>query len=73
MKIGLSTRELEILKLIILEYTTNEIAVRLFVSAETIKSHRKHLLQKLRARNVAGMVRKAFEHNLFNVAELSTS
>ena len=71
MKIGLSTRELEILRLIILEYTTKEIAVRLFVSAETIKSHRKHLLHKLRARNVAGMVRKAFEYNLFNVAELS--
>ena len=70
MKIGLSNRELEILKLIILEYTTNEIALRLFLSAETVKSHRKSLLNKLRARNVAGMVRRAFEYQIFRAAEI---
>jgi DNA-binding CsgD family transcriptional regulator len=61
---SLSARETEILKLIIYEYTTPEIAGKLFVSKETIKTHRKHLLNKLCARNVAGLVRRAFEYNM---------
>ena len=64
MKIALSPREKEILQLIIDEYTTAEIASKLFVSSETIRTHRRHLLDKFRARNVAGLVRKAFETRL---------
>ena len=60
----LSRRETQILKLIILEYTTPEIAGKLYVSKDTIKSHRKNLLRKLSARNVAGLVRRAFEIEL---------
>ncbi len=61
---SLSARETEILELIISEYTTPEIAGRLGVSKETIKTHRKHLLNKLSARNVAGLVRRAFEYKV---------
>ena len=57
---NLSRRETQILNLIILEYTTTEIAGKLYVSTDTIKSHRKNLLRKLSARNVAGLVRRAF-------------
>ena len=63
----LSPRELEVLHLITLEYTTGEIASALFVSPETIKSHRRHLLIKLGARNVAGLVRRAFERGVLEV------
>ncbi len=70
MKIGLSSREMEVLRLIIMEFTTNEIAMRLFLSAETVKSHRKSLLNKLHARNVAGIVRKAFEYNIFHSKDI---
>jgi DNA-binding CsgD family transcriptional regulator len=60
MHIRLSKREEEILQLIIWEHTTEEIANALCLSMETIKSHRKNLLGKFRARNVAGLVRRAF-------------
>ena len=57
----LTKRQIQILQLIIDEYTTNEIAEALFLSNETIRSHRKMLLRKFNARNVAGLVRRAIE------------
>jgi DNA-binding CsgD family transcriptional regulator len=64
MKIILSEREVEILKLIISEYTTSEIAAKLSLSRETVKTHRRHLLFKCSARNVAGLVSRAYETGL---------
>ncbi len=64
MRINLSPREIEILELIILEFTTSEIADKVHLSTETIKSHRHSLLRKLKARNVAGLVRRAFEYGM---------
>ncbi len=60
----LTRREKEILQLITEEYTTDEIAVKLFISSTTVISHRKSLLRKLNAKNVAGLVKKAFEFGL---------
>lgn len=62
----LTRREKEILQLIVDEYTTDEIATKLFVSSTTVISHRKNLMRKLTAKNVAGLVRKAFEFGLLN-------
>lgn len=56
----LTTREIEIINLIILEQSTREIASILHLSFETIKSHRKSIMNKLDAKNVAGIVREAF-------------
>ena len=60
----LTTREKEILALIIKEYTTEEIANELFISAKTVESHRGNLIQKLGVKNSAGLVRVAFEKGL---------
>lgn len=60
----LTRREKEILHLIIEEYTTDEIAGKLFISSTTVITHRKSLLRKLNAKNVAGLVKKAFEFGL---------
>jgi DNA-binding NarL/FixJ family response regulator len=60
----LTVREKEILKLIIQEFTTEEMAVKLFVSTKTIESHRSNLIQKLGVKNSAGLVRVAFEKGL---------
>lgn len=60
----ISRREAQILKLIVNEMTTPEIAGELFVSHHTVESHRKNLLMKLGARNTAGLVRIALEHEL---------
>ncbi len=57
----LSNREQQILGLIADEWTTFEISKMLHVSPETVKSHRKSLLRKLKARNVAGLIKRGYE------------
>lgn len=60
----ISRREKEVLKLIIEEFTTQEIANKLFISLKTVESHRSSLLAKLNARNSAGLVRIALENKI---------
>jgi DNA-binding NarL/FixJ family response regulator len=55
----ISRREREVLKLIMDERTTQEIAAQLFLSEKTVESHRAALLAKLGARNTAGLVKAA--------------
>ncbi len=62
--IRLSRREREVLNLIVEEFTTQEIAEKLFISIKTVETHRKNLLTKLNARNTAGLVRIAMEKGL---------
>lgn len=52
----LSIREIEVLGLIMLGYTTKEIAQKLFISYETAKSHRKNILDKTGAKNTASLI-----------------
>ncbi len=59
-----SKREKEVLALIIDEHTTQEIANKLFISLKTVESHRSSLLNKLNARNTAGLVRIAIENKI---------
>ncbi|MCL4474594.1 MAG: helix-turn-helix transcriptional regulator [Actinobacteria bacterium] len=47
----LSLRELEILNLLPAGLTNKEIATRLFISPETVKTHIAHILKKTGARN----------------------
>lgn len=63
----LTRREKEVLQLIMDEYTTREIASKLFISHCTVETHRINLIQKLGVKNTAGMVRVAFEYGLFDV------
>ncbi len=62
--IKLTRREKEVLQLIVDEFTTSEIAEKLYISENTVETHRKNLLSKLNVRNIAGLVRYAFEHKL---------
>ncbi|HYV93012.1 MAG TPA: response regulator transcription factor [Chitinophagales bacterium] len=52
-----SKREQEILKLLAEELTTQEIADKLFISFNTVESHRKNMLTKARVKNTAGLIR----------------
>jgi len=61
----MTDRELEVLGLIVKEYTNQEIAKKLFISVRTVDAHRRNLLQKSGARNTAGLVRYALENGLF--------
>jgi DNA-binding CsgD family transcriptional regulator len=63
---NISKREEEVLQLISFEMNTREIANRLFISQHTVITHRRNLLAKLRAGNVAGMIRRGFELGILN-------
>ncbi|MCB0687293.1 MAG: helix-turn-helix transcriptional regulator [Saprospiraceae bacterium] len=56
---NLSTREREVLILIAEEFTSAEIAGLLHISAHTVKTHRRNLIEKLHVRGLAGLVRIA--------------
>lgn len=60
----LTRREKEVLELIADGMTTQEIADKLFISSATVETHRKNLLVKLEAKNVAAMVKIAAKLNL---------
>jgi len=62
-----SKREIEVLNLIAFEYTIPEIAQQLYISIETVKTHRRHLLRKMSVRNTAGLVRKSFEKRILTI------
>jgi len=64
----ISDREQEILRLIAHEYTSKEIAAKLFISPHTAESHRKNLLNKMCVKNTAGLVRRAFESQILKIA-----
>ncbi|WP_234567264.1 response regulator transcription factor [Rhodohalobacter sp. 614A] len=64
--VHITDRELEILELIVEEYTNQEIADKLFISSRTVDAHRRNLLQKTGSRNTAGLVKYAFQHNLIS-------
>ena len=66
----LSRREKEILKLVMDEHTTSEIAKMLFISSGTVETHRKNINTKLGVRNTAGLVRVAMEYNILAPEEL---
>lgn len=60
----LTKREHQILQLIVQEYTTREIAEKLYIEFCTVETHRKNLIQKLGVKNTAGLVRVAVEQQL---------
>jgi two-component system response regulator NreC len=60
----LSDREREVLRLLALGHTNQEIAKMLFISVRTAETHRAHIMQKLRLSTRAELVRYALEHGL---------
>ena len=60
----LTSREIEVIKLIANEFSTNEIAKVLCISMPTVESHRRNLMQKLNVKSVAGVVKYAMRHGL---------
>ncbi len=61
-----SEMDLDILKYIAEEFTTAEIADRLFKSSRTIESARTIMMQKVGAKNVVGLMMYAFKHKLIS-------
>lgn len=61
---SLTERETDVLKLIAQEYNTKEIAGQLFISVNTIETHRKNLIRKLNVKNVVGLAIYAHRNQL---------
>jgi len=62
--VSLTGREQEILRLIALEYSSREIADQLFISINTVETHRKNLIRKLNVRNSIGLAKIALQYGL---------
>ncbi len=60
----ITEREQEVLELMCQEHTTAEIAEKLFLSVRTVETHRKHLMEKLGAKNTAGIVYRAMKEGV---------
>jgi two-component system response regulator NreC len=60
----LSDREREVLRLLALGHTNQEIAKELYISVRTAETHRAHIMQKLRLSSRAELVRYALDEGL---------
>jgi len=65
----LTTREIEIVKLIMEEYSSEEIAGKLFISKRTVDTHRKNIIQKTSTRTLVGLIKFAIENNLVDFSQ----
>lgn len=61
---NLTTREIEIIKLIEKECSNKDIATQLFISERTVETHRKNIFRKTKTNSVIGLVKYAYEHKL---------
>ena len=66
----LSEREREVMRLLALGHTNQEIAKMLYISVRTAETHRAHIMQKLRLATRAELVRYAIQHGLLEGGSL---
>lgn len=64
MQVLISKRENQILDLISKDYSDKDIAIELYISHNTVKTHKRNLYSKFDVKRGAGLVRKAFEVGL---------
>lgn len=62
----LSRREMEVLQMVCKEYSSSDIAAKLFLSVSTVDTHRKNIIQKLGVNNTVGLVKYALKHGLID-------
>lgn len=66
-KPSFNNNELEIIKLICAEQNNREIAMQLNLSVRTVEGYREKILEKIDAKNVAGLVIYAIKHGIYQV------
>lgn len=62
--VALTRREIEILQQIAMGLTSNEIAQKLFISTNTVDTHRNNIMSKLGVNNIASLIRYAIQNKL---------
>jgi len=62
----LTEREIDIIRLIANELSSNEIAEKLFIAPKTVETHRHNILKKLNVKNTVGIIKYAIKNGLVN-------
>ena len=65
---GISERELDVLRLLVLGRSEKEVAGQLFISAATVHTHVSHIYEKAAVSTRAGLAMFAMEHDLIRPA-----
>ena len=60
----LSTRELEVLRLIVREYSNKQIGAALHLSERTVETYRKNLFRKANTNNIVGLIKYAYANKI---------
>lgn len=60
----LTKREIQIIRLMLQEKSSAEIAAELFISPGTVETHRHNIYKKLQVKSVVGLVKFGIKHNL---------
>jgi DNA-binding NarL/FixJ family response regulator len=60
----LTEREIDIIKLIVNELSSNAIAEKLFIAPKTVETHRHNILRKLGVKNTVGIIKYAIKNGL---------
>lgn len=63
----LSSRELEVLKLIAKEYSNEQIGETLFISERTVEAHRRNIFMKTQTKSIVGLMKYAIKENLVSI------
>lgn len=61
---NLTNREIEVLKLICQEYSSQEIADKLFIGRRTVDTHRQNILQKTKVKTIVGLIKYGMRNGL---------
>ena len=63
---NLTEREIEVLKLIAMEFSSAEIADKLYISLSTVETHRRNLFQKLNVKSAIGLTKYALKYRMID-------
>jgi DNA-binding NarL/FixJ family response regulator len=64
---ALSSREMELLKLVAEGKSNKDIADALFISIRTVESHKNHIMSKLELKNTVELIKFAIKENIINL------
>lgn len=62
----LTSREIEILKLVAEEFSNIEVSQKLFISPRTVETHKRNMISKLNVKNSIGLVRYALNSGIID-------
>jgi len=66
-EVNLTSREIEILKLVVEGVTNTDIANKLFISIRTVESHKNHIMQKLELNTPVDLVKFAIKNKIIEI------